>query len=112
MCATARPRLRVNPPTTAAAHREAGVDPSLANGIKQMKTRLIGNRGVKRAAEQRSMYRSVLVERANRHAADVASTVKDLQAGRYNDVSRHCRGTQRAWHSDRERPRHLARHPG
>jgi hypothetical protein len=45
-----------------------------------MKTRLIGNRGVKRAAEQRSMYRSVLVERANRHAADVASTVKDLQA--------------------------------
>lgn len=39
-----------------------------------------GNRGAKLTAEQSAMGRSVLVERANRHAADVAATVKSLQA--------------------------------
>jgi DNA invertase Pin-like site-specific DNA recombinase len=39
-----------------------------------------GNRGARLTAEQSAMGRSVLVERANRHAADVAETVKGLQS--------------------------------
>jgi hypothetical protein len=44
-------------------------------GLKQMKIR-----GAKLTAEQPAMGRSMLAERANQHAADVASTVKSLQA--------------------------------
>ncbi len=39
-----------------------------------------GNRGARLTAEQSAMGRNVLVERANQHAADVAETVKGLQA--------------------------------
>jgi DNA invertase Pin-like site-specific DNA recombinase len=42
--------------------------------------KLGGNRGAVLTAEQRAMGRNVLVERANRHAADVATTVKNLRA--------------------------------
>jgi DNA invertase Pin-like site-specific DNA recombinase len=64
---------------------EAGMISARTKGALQaVKARgkpLGGNRGAKLTAEQSAMGRSVLVERANRHAArDVASTVKSLQA--------------------------------
>ena len=58
----------------------------------------------------------MLLERANRHAADVASTVKSLQAAGVTSLAakrpQTLRGVQLARHSDRERTMDVASRAG